>query len=110
MRYRSNAGSTVRAMDRATKHLPRIGNVLEVRATRVNHNEYIFIKGERGSVRLTGFCWGYHGEGPRGLVSILRSLHVPQATAELVFSSPRNDSPGVDWRLRQVGYAWSLTT
>jgi hypothetical protein len=103
-RYRDNAGSTHHSLERM-KHLPKVGRVLLVRGY-----EYvgrygalhtgILVKGDKGSCRFGGFCFGYGGEGPRGLVRLLLALGVPQKTAEAVaFNVPRQDKPGIVWEI-----------
>lgn len=85
-RYRNHGGSTHRSI-KAFKHLPKLGRILEVRgytiiSTRKSSegNRYsvmrpfVMVKGENGSARFDGLLWGYKGEGPRGLATLLVTL------------------------------------
>lgn len=39
-----------------------------------------------------GFCWGYHGEGPRGLETISREVGFHGLTIETIASIPRSSA------------------
>ena len=73
-RYRDGRGCTRDSLARR-KHLPKIGQVVEIQGKRWNgkyrHTEGVLVKGTNGSCRFGGYCWGYSGEGPRGLVELL---------------------------------------
>ena len=102
-RYRY-AGSTERCIGKVVEHLYKIGQVESVKGYRYYHNnveqEYLMIKGKKGHLRLSGFCWGYSGEGPQGVIRVLMMLGVPKLLAEHVaFNSNRNISRGEDWSL-----------
>jgi hypothetical protein len=95
------------------KHLRKIGQPQVVRAYRFCtarkkwatddigiqfDREAVLVKGTRGSARFEGFCWGYGGEGPRGLRNLLLMLGVPIGVAEQVaFEKQRKDKCGTDW-------------
>lgn len=97
--------------DRSTKHslagmsrLEKLGKIISIRGYRWKpkneaHNEAVLVKGENGSIRFGGFLWGYNGEGPRGLTTLLRELGFGQATANEITKSQRNDTSGVDWEI-----------
>ena len=50
---------------------------------------------------LSGFCWGYSGTGPHGLVTVLRSmLRLPaQLVSQVAHGAPRTVLPAVNWVL-----------
>lgn len=101
IRYRYNGGTTRRAIKYSLKHIPRLGDIKEVRATRVGWREYITFIGSLGSVRILGFSWGYSGEGPRGLCEVLTKIGVFCKIAEYVSKGcARAHCPGTDWKLR----------
>lgn len=109
-RYRENNGTTRRSL-LAMKHLPKIGTPIQVRAyifsskrkentCSVNHVA-VLVKGDKGSARFSGFCWGYPGEGPRGLRQLFNTIGVPQAEIERVLA--------IDWEgWSKVGPVWQI--
>lgn len=86
IRYRENAGYTKRSIDRFTKHIGRLGKLSYVKGYRYRGryqaiHEGVLIKGENGTIRLSGLCWGYGGEGPHGLKTVLMALGVAEPIA-----------------------------
>lgn len=106
IRYREFTYTTARSIKRFNKHIGRLGKVAYIRGYRYRNllgiiREAVLIRGENGTIRLSGMCWGYTGEGPHGLRDVLTSLGVPTVQAEQVaFHSPR-PWPTVqeDWRV-----------
>lgn len=102
-RYRWNGGTTYGALKRIDRALAKIGKVRYVKGYRYRGrynavHEGVLIKGTEGSARFSGFCWGYGGEGPRGLVLLLMKLGIHKERAELIaFGTRRFDGPGMDW-------------
>lgn len=118
LRLRFNGGSTYKALAYAEERLHRLGRVHEVKAYRLTttqtdrwqesgkrasssvrtDREYILIKGEYGTMRLTGLCWGYSGEGPRGLHRLLMLCGMDDAAAQRwAFKTERLDDDGLAW-------------
>ena len=115
---RNECGVTSKALARMRLHLRKIGCPLLVRAYRfqsarrhdyqgeaerviMQSREAVMVKGTRGSARFEGFCWGYGGEGPRGLRNLLLMLGVPIGAAEkLAFGSTRKYDHGTDWEYK----------
>ena len=114
-RYRDNScGVTRISLERMRKHLRKIGRPQVVRAYRFRSKrqyrlaqlqqytevtrEAVLVKGTRGTARFEGFCWGYGGEGPRGLRNLLLMLGVPVGVAmQIAFEKQRKDECGTDW-------------
>lgn len=111
-RYReSNSGSTQRSIS-AYKHLSKLGKVLYVKGYRYNnYKEKVIVVGDKGSARFDGLCWGYKGEGTRGLVQLLTKLGVSTELAEhIAFNTPRLNENGVDWIAKQEQNGWLYVT
>ena len=120
-RYRDNScGVTRVSLEGMRKHLRKIGQPQVVRAYRFRSareytevtREAVLVKGTRGTARFEGFCWGYGGEGPRGLRNLLLMLGVPIGVAERVaFEKQRKDECGTDWEYevpRECIPVWQL--
>lgn len=109
LRYRCNAGTTRQAIT-ALKNVRKLGRIYSVTAKRYRTmlrdgveiaNEVIVLRGERGTARFKGFCWGYSGEGPRGLIRLLQLLGLPNHEAETIaYNAPRNNAVGIDWGIK----------
>lgn len=86
-RYRENSGVTEESLNRAKRHLHKLGKLLEVKGY-VYRGRYgathtgVLVRGEKGTARFSGFAWGYGGEGPRGLYRLLTELGVEDAQAK----------------------------
>jgi len=106
--YRSKAGSTQRARERF-HNVPSVGKLLSVKGYRFVSNaegvrtdrERVQVRGELGTATYDGLCWGYGGEGPRGLVDLLElQCRIPRRKAEMVaFAACRGDKSGTDWEV-----------
>lgn len=107
--YSYEHGSSSRVLKHYKKHLSKIGDVVKIQGIRyksLRKNSYVItcekvrIYGKNGKCLFDGVCWGYSGEGPRALVAILTSCGLDKKVAENVaFSSPRNNSIGIDWQI-----------
>lgn len=86
------------------ERIARIGKIKYVKGYRYfgrysTTHEAVLLVGEFGTIRFGGFCWGYSGEGPRGLFDLLIRVGVPAEKAnELAFKTPRKHVVGEDWR------------
>lgn len=116
-RYRRVGINTVTAIKVAERNLARLGKIDMILARRLTttrsykdeegkvrtwttNHEHLFIYGVNGTARIEGVCWGYGGEGPRGVHTILKQIGVPDTTAtEAAFKAERLQTDGVDWRL-----------
>jgi hypothetical protein len=98
-----NHGSTRYSLQAFERHGSKIGKPIIVRGyldgkpgqewTRVS------IIGNLGRMVLTGLCWGYGGEGPRGLKHILTQLGVPETEmVKIVFENKDKQGKGEKWR------------
>ena len=102
-RYRDQSGSTRRSLQMAERHLPKIGKVLSIKGYRYKGrydatHESVMVKGENGSCRFDGFCWGYGGTGPHGLFDLLTRLGIIERDAKAIaFECFRGEEIGVDW-------------
>lgn len=105
IRYRDNAGTTHKSIDRFNKHIGRIGKVASVEGYRYRGryhttHEGVMIRGENGTLRFDGFCWGYSGTGPSGLYFTLLALRVDDTKArDVAFYTVRRDVVGTDWKI-----------
>jgi hypothetical protein len=103
MRYRFQGGTTRGATARFSKVLAKLGQLFYIRAYRYQGvhglNEAVLVRGENGTARFTGLCWGYTGEGPRGTVQLLTLAGIDAEHARtLAFDTLRKDTKGEDWR------------
>src|SRR5262252_4647854 len=102
-RYRCEQGTTRQARPRFAK-CSRLGNILSIEGRRYRSNgithERVFVTGTHGTARFDGLCWGYSGEGPRGVRDLLLFLGLNRILAEQVaFKAPRGAECGTDWRI-----------
>lgn len=105
MRLRYNQDCTRNALDRLEKVLAKIGQITKIKGYRYfgrynTTHEAVMLYGVNGTARLSGYLWGYSGEGPRGLVQLLMKLGCDRAYAELIaFNTPRKTALGADWTI-----------
>lgn len=104
-RYRDTSGCTNGSL-KALKHLPKIGKVKYVKAYcyagRYNTNHCaVIVRGEKGSMRLNNFAWGYSGQGPRGLETFLKELNIDQQEINRVLNVNWDgwSNTGEHWRI-----------
>lgn len=102
--YRYNGGTTRQAIVKARQNLWRIGKIAKVTGYSVMGSEYVRFDGEYGSVRISGFCWGYNGEGPRGLREIFQLFGINVDPSSLYRG---NNMTRKDWVLTQQ---WGVTS
>lgn len=107
LRYRCDVGSTREARQRF-HNVARLGDIFYVSGVRYRARcnygmvtaEVVRVKGHYGTARFRGLCWGYSGEGPRGLRDLLQFIGLTSNIAETVaFDAPRQDKPGTDWEI-----------
>lgn len=105
IRYREHTGVTNKSIDRFNKHIGRLGKLSYIKGyryqTTTRCDEAVLIRGENGTIRLSGLLWGYGGEGPSGLKTVLTSLGVDESVArQTAYHTPRDYSKiGEDWRI-----------
>ena len=133
-RYRDTTGTTERALA-ALKHLPKLGVITEIRGyqyrsrrklsdgtwiTRVDHRIKVF--GDKGVALFNGFCYGYGGTGPHGLIELFKAVGVPTGPdsvgdkcafhIKMADSEVKLGHPVVDWTLAlcmdDVPKAWFI--
>jgi len=110
--YRSRPCSTLQALKSIAKVLPKLGQILSVRGYRftstrgtgtdayTTNHERVIVEGRNGKAIFNGLLWGYSGEGPRGLVTLLRATGLSKLVAEHVaFRTPRLEIDGTDFEL-----------
>ena len=117
-RYRNERHTTRGARDNFHR-VNKLGRILRVKGYRFTsarkelggipvQREYVLVVGENGSCRFSGLCWGYSGEGPRGLADLMGYIGAA-GFAKLVSLSPRLDKDGTDWEVRFDGDWTQLT-
>lgn len=79
-----HSGSTSQTINFVKQNLSQIGNVFEVEHSRnIPKTKYLTtIKGDEGSIEVTGLGSGYNGTGPSGMVTVLKFLGVDESKAE----------------------------
>jgi len=103
-RYRCEKGTTRQARPMFAK-CSRLGNILSIEGRRYKSkgitHERVFVTGTHGTARFDGLCWGYGGEGPRGVRDLLLFLGLNSVLAEQVaFKAPRHERLGTDWSIK----------
>jgi hypothetical protein len=78
----NTAGWTKHSTKFFDKHSPKIGQIKSLKGYYCKDkygilNARISITGTNGRIIMKGVCWGYMGEGPRGLLSILSKFLNP---------------------------------
>ncbi|RDJ35707.1 MAG: hypothetical protein DWQ19_12890 [Crenarchaeota archaeon] len=107
-RYRNEHHTTQGAIKNFHR-INKLGRILRVKGYRFTsarkntgyvpvQHECVLVVGENGTARFSGLCWGYGGEGPRGLAALMRYIGAP-GFAQLVSQSPRLDRDGTDWEI-----------
>lgn len=104
-RYRDTSGSTSKSL-KAIKHISKIGCLKYIKGYcykgkhGVNHVA-VLLRGNKGSMRISNFSWGYSGEGPRGLKKFLEELSVDQNEINRVLNISWDgwDKPQEFWRI-----------
>lgn len=105
LRYRErSSGVTRRSLRAAANNLYKVGMIKEIKGYRYSHAgiqyEKVMVKGTRGTARFGGLCWGYCGEGSRGLSYLLQASGFRPAYADhIAFNSERKLTDGVDWKI-----------
>jgi len=94
-----------RASIRSIKHLSKVGTPTMVRGYQYR-DRYGFLQmavkvfGTAGTVRFSGFSWGYCGEGPRGLQKLFNALGViKDASTFCVWNG---------WDAKYLGTHWQI--
>lgn len=115
LRYRDHAcGVTSHSLRAAKRNLAKLGEVSEIRGYRYTstrsagftvpytaQHECILVKGPKGTQRYEGLLYSYFGEGPRGLVQILKACGFNQQAAEAIaFYTPRGTKNGTDFVIK----------
>jgi len=112
-RHHSTYGLTRHALRSFERHLPKIGEPLDVQGAfvKMKHGAWysVIIHGTDGSLVLRGCSWGYSGEGPRGTEQVLKALGVhPFDVHACAFEAP--DAPmDINQQKEQVKVVWKLT-
>ena len=109
LRYRDHSGGiTHKSLSRLDSVLPKLGRIISVKGYRYKSvvggyetwREAVMVRGTNGTARFEGLLWGYPGEGPRGLRSLLTRLGVSPSKADTVaFYTCREHKLGTDWTL-----------
>lgn len=116
IRYRDKSGGTTRdSLQRAKKHLGRLGAITEIRGVRwtsvrsamnpqtpyKGQHEAVLIRGPKGTMRFEGVRWGYFGEGCRGLSQILQACGLSKDAADAIANNTdRKDEDGIDFSIK----------
>ncbi len=107
-RYRESwgGGSTSRSLKTFEKHKSKIGNLVSIKGYvyfgkhGVNHSA-VMLTGTFGTMRLGGFSWGYNGEGPRGLRTLLENLKIREDEIQRVLKFEHSwTKTGVVWEIK----------
>ena len=104
-------GGYTRISLRSMKHLPKVGRVRTVKgytyySTRragfdspfTSNHTAVAVLGDKGSIRMEGLCWGYSGEGPRGLQKLFDLLGIDE-DARTIAEAPTNQDTRVYWQI-----------
>lgn len=90
-RYRDPQGSTRFSLDAMSKHLAKVGKLIDIKGYVSDAKGYkrvfVMVRGEYGSARFMGFSWGYSGEGPRGLKQLLDVAEVSEEFQKLILAT-----------------------
>ena len=88
----------------AMKHLPKIGTPSRVRGYLYKSGDIVFpavkVYGDKGTIRFSGFSWGYCGEGPRGLQTLFDTLGIQRdATTIGNWDWDNRSDTGTQWEI-----------
>lgn len=123
IRYRDRSFGLTRKSVNALKHVERLGEIKKIIGYRYKARckfesgflpvmrEAVKVFGENGYAVFSGFCWGYGGEGPRGLHQLLLACKLHETIANNVaFKQPRYFDVGIDWEVEFEGNHVVTTT
>lgn len=103
-RFRDNvSGVTHVSRTSVDKHLHKIGIVRSIRgytySGKHGPDQAVLVKGDLGTMRLSGLSWGYGGEGPAGLRYVLAKIGVNNNDIERVLRTSWDDCDkiGTKW-------------
>lgn len=103
-RFRDNvSGVTHVSRESVDKHLHKIGIVRSIRGYtyggKHGPDQAVLVKGDLGTMRLSGLSWGYGGEGPAGLRYVLAKIGVSNNEIDRVLRTSWDDSDkiGTKW-------------
>lgn len=103
-KYRDYNGSSRHTRKVMERILAKVGEVVSVRGYRYIGryfalHEAVLVRGTKGTARFNGVNWGYHGEGPRTLIQLLRLVGMSESMSQhIAFNSCRKDEVGTDWK------------
>jgi hypothetical protein len=102
-RYKAPHDGCTRHSVKGLKYINKLGKLVSIEAYTVgavidkNHKERsswidsklrIIVRGEHGSCTFGGFSWGYGGEGPHGLIELLKTCGMtPQMASHYATSN-----------------------
>jgi hypothetical protein len=96
--YSDRAGGVTSRSIKKFHNVHRLGRLYYVKGTSQDHQYHVIVVGENGRCCFGGLCWGYQGEGPHGLVQLLKTLGLSQDVADdIAFYSPCTEKSGTDW-------------
>lgn len=120
LRYRDNAcGITRISLDRL-HNIKKLGKLHKIRGYRwrstrtagfsspcTTDHEGVLVYGEHGTARYSGVLWSYFGQGPRGLIELLKICGISEEFAKQIsYNSPRGNFPGTDWTVVNHDGEW----
>ncbi|MCJ7747908.1 MAG: hypothetical protein MUP27_09195 [Desulfobacterales bacterium] len=81
----SNDGITVQSTEFFRKNLDRLGPIIKVRGYKDDDLDYWveFSDRDRNVIRVSGFSWGYGGEGPNGLADACKLVGFPLTLSDI---------------------------
>jgi len=110
--YRTRKQGVTRFSILGMRHLEKLGTITKVIGYRKFvyltgecgnfpvDREYVKVIGANGTATFGGFCWGYTGEGSRGLETLLINIGCSAKYAFLIaYQTPRQVFTGIDWEL-----------
>lgn len=74
-------GITSFALEDFRKNIGRIGNLIYILGRESRKGIWVYFVGNKGTISISGFNWGYGGEGPTGLYKALQLLGLGDSIA-----------------------------
>ena len=113
--YRGRFSGSTHEVLRNIGKVHKCGPIESIEGKRITHkvtksqpyggwDEIVMVHGRNGTATFNGLCWGYGGEGPRGLVELLVECGLNRKVADkIAFNAPRRERDGQCWEYQCHG-------
>ena len=96
----SNNGITVKSMAFLKANLSKLGPIVKIKGYKDDELDYWveFSDAIGNVIRISGFSWGYGGEGPNGLADACKTVGIPLVMREIINLPEKSN-----WEVNKTG-------